>query len=387
MALLIPWSEVIEKAGETTIDLRNHIARESLKKSCALRAKYPTLTNMTILSTGFFRHLCSYFEEPPPFFSPPFTGGNCPELYSASGYYVEDNQKRGCGEIGTWTTGSGFVLGPIQGIDPNPAANGSVLGANNSQRPLIVSPNIDGCMNTSATVSKSQGNCNINTPKCTPLASVEQRFIAKVELASGGVDDCGDSNPPPPDPPPDIYDFQFQLTYNNVDVGGNSIDFDAFVEVEVNPNLELKFQFDVGGVKLHFSYNGVEEGDSFTFTGNDTAPNAPPQAPPPSENPDLDEEVVPPTEPNEQDEIERLAWVTIDITGTPSNQKNQWGGGIAPDVIYVGWFEFKSKGAYFPRQPIHFTKNIFEAPLGSDGYAFTLYSGVEGFATIYTTKV
>lgn len=84
-------------------------------------------------------------------------------------------------------------------------------------------------------------------------------------------------------------------------------------------------------------------------------------------------------------EQERLAFVEVDLTTIPKNTKSQSGDG-APDVFYAGWFEFLREGKSLPRNYIHFANNCFVAPVGADGYAFTLYNGYQGYATAITNK-
>lgn len=80
-----------------------------------------------------------------------------------------------------------------------------------------------------------------------------------------------------------------------------------------------------------------------------------------------------------------LAAVEITLTTYPKNIRSQEGGS-APDVLYAGWFEFMRGGKALPREPIHFEKGVFVAPSGVDGYAFTLYTGVQGTAVAITKK-
>ena len=84
-------------------------------------------------------------------------------------------------------------------------------------------------------------------------------------------------------------------------------------------------------------------------------------------------------------EADYLAAVEITLTSYPKNIRSQEGGD-APDVLYAGWFEFMRAGKALPREPIHFEKGVFVAPTGVDGYAFTLYTGVEGKAVAITKK-
>lgn len=80
-----------------------------------------------------------------------------------------------------------------------------------------------------------------------------------------------------------------------------------------------------------------------------------------------------------------LAAVEVTLTSYPKNIRSQEGGN-APDVLYAGWFEFMREGKALPRQPIHFEKAVFVAPTGVDGYAYTLYTGVQGTAVAITKK-
>jgi len=90
-------------------------------------------------------------------------------------------------------------------------------------------------------------------------------------------------------------------------------------------------------------------------------------------------------DPKEDAGIERLLAVQVFLTQIPTNLRTQAGSG-APDVLYAGWFEFSTKGVPHPRHPIHFDKNYFLAPVGADGYAYTVYNGVRAKHTVITAK-
>jgi hypothetical protein len=92
----------------------------------------------------------------------------------------------------------------------------------------------------------------------------------------------------------------------------------------------------------------------------------------------------PPKLPGEH-EVSYLAAVEITLTAVPVNLRSQEGN-AAPDVLYAGWFEFMRNKKALPRQPIHFEKGVFLAPSGVDGYAYTLYTGVQGQAVEITKK-
>ena len=90
-------------------------------------------------------------------------------------------------------------------------------------------------------------------------------------------------------------------------------------------------------------------------------------------------------DPKSQDTSPDLSFVRVTLTQIPINARTQDGDG-ADNVIYAGWFEFRSDSFNFPRQPIHFGLSTFIPPEGSTGYAYTLYNGFSGFATEYVLK-
>lgn len=102
--------------------------------------------------------------------------------------------------------------------------------------------------------------------------------------------------------------------------------------------------------------------------------------------PDSDFEPSPPPKPPGKHEQENLEAVEINLTALPINAKKQWGAG-APDVVYAGWFEFQREGKSLPRHPIHFQGSVFKAPVGVDGYAYTLYIGYQGEARAIVNKL
>lgn len=74
--------------------------------------------------------------------------------------------------------------------------------------------------------------------------------------------------------------------------------------------------------------------------------------------------------------------VRVATTFSPSNKNTQWGGGVAPDVVYAGWYSFSPNGAG-DRKPIHYlTQEIFLGDVVKPGvFTATLYDGFEGIVT------
>ena len=82
---------------------------------------------------------------------------------------------------------------------------------------------------------------------------------------------------------------------------------------------------------------------------------------------------------------EYLAWVHLTVTEVPKNAKTQ-SGNTAPDIYYAGWFEWKQASWNCPREHIHFRDNVFLAPKGVTGFAYTLYTGYKGRAKAIINK-
>ena len=71
------------------------------------------------------------------------------------------------------------------------------------------------------------------------------------------------------------------------------------------------------------------------------------------------------------------------MTEYPDNAKVQWGGGIAPDVYYCGWYSFSPNGAG-DRHPIHYLEQeiyMGDVPLETV-LTVTLYIGFKGVASV-----
>ena len=368
---------------------------------CSLYDSHPDwVTGKNVDATGFFSSIRTSFlnevcglptTSPTP---PPFTGGQC----ICQSYKVTLNWELvlypGQGN-GTFFYG----LGPISGIRvvDIPGAGDTIqvlcgYAINGVCQPDLVWAD-------AYSVGAGSG------------ANIVKEKIVDVYLMSGNPDNCG--NPPTPSPPPPapgdlIQNYDIDIINNdapdvNLTVPFAFVDFAPSLDIPVNFKLELNaggqnFTLDFGpeGVKLPDSppvggpppqiirrFDDVDRkvDDVRRKTEECCSTTNPPKT---DDNFDIiDKE---PEDPKEEEDIELLAYVEVLLTKKPKNFKGQSGGGNGPDVIYAGWFEFK-RGTYsFPRSPLHFGSSVFKAPIGADGYAYTLYNGYEGKHTVYRFK-
>jgi len=159
-------------------------------------------------------------------------------------------------------------------------------------------------------------------------------------------------------------------------------------DFKINPTINLgegggEFNQDDRDKIENINNNTTNMGDKITNIKNEITNITNIDNNAPSDPDDFD----PPVEDQAPGEYEQsyLAAVQVKLTKVPVNAKTQ-SGNTAPDVLYAGWFEWRQAGYCVPRQPIHFMDNVFLAPKGVDGFAFTLYTGYEGTATSIINK-
>lgn len=83
---------------------------------------------------------------------------------------------------------------------------------------------------------------------------------------------------------------------------------------------------------------------------------------------------------------DELVSVVIDVIQLPSNARNQYGGGNAPNVLYAGWFSWMKDSRPLERIPLNYEIETFLAPKSADGYSFTIYTGGSAASTYITRK-
>lgn len=416
MSIYRSWTDAQERAGGNTYDYADQLVNGVRNFACNLWGKFPDRVAGSPFPSGFTRGFmnqgCRDIVTVPPPVSQ-FTGGQCFTQYRIYGTYTSQSNRIGrhtCGETAFWATR------PV---------NGKILSARflPSTFILIVTiENQDGSRldfdfpayyrisETSSPTTNIPGywdTCQFDNIIYAGNAPI----IEGLERLDGQADDCGDSPPVyPPSLEPTADDLNDTVNVDNYDTTNTNIPVGLVnVTGNVNVDLEMPVSFNLGGIDVSVDMGGITLNNSL---GNSTYNNSvsinnnagnvtgignknplplpkPDREPaPPPENPlenDLDEEETTDEEPKTKPIVEGLEFVQVNITSKPDNAKNQWGDG-APDVYYCGWFEFTADGYAFNRQPIHFLQSIFKPPLGATGYAFTLYNGFTGNATIYTRK-
>ena len=394
------WAELAERLGANSADFQDSLSEEARQVACTIWRDFPDFVSANAdLSRSFVRgymsRLCS--DGPlPQLDPPPFSGGQCDGvLYdvtiSRSVYNISN-----CLEV---VSGSVVisVLGPVQGIvkqvvtpaQTTTSCNGLAADPVDLSDWFLLSGSPDFLV---ATGTYTDPNENANPP-------LSNFTITNVVRNDGQPDLCGDlplAYPPTSPNIPGDFTIQRNLTIEDgVDLVLNFFYNTNLGTFPMNFDLNgIKIVLDLGGVNFYYAPTG-NNGSGGTLPGGQPsplpAPNdnldikyPPPVAPPPN-NTDYDEEEKTETDPKEEDVGEELAFVRVELTSIPSNARNQFGDG-APDVYYAGWFEFQAEGYNFPRQPIHFIDNVYRKPIGATGYAYTLYNGFLGKATIYKLK-
>ena len=231
-------------------------------------------------------------------------------------------------------------------------------------------------------------------------------------------DTCGD--PPPeyePTPlPPGVTNSPITV---NISPGVNITVPFAYIPIrpELNFNPQLSFapslEFNAGGLNFHVDAGGITvnfpdpvpnplpidgypgypyprpvapsppppiSGDGATVV----CPDCPPCPPCPGGEPPTGTPVTRPPTDGADEEVPGISYLEVLLTKLP----NKWqSGNGAEAVYYAGWVAFRGEsGAYHPRQPIHFEKNMYQAPPGASGYTVTFTNLAEGQVRYYTKE-
>lgn len=382
MSLWQSWDDYLVKFGEETADFTQQISQQIVTKQCQLYAKYPNALGVFPIYRGILNNICTQsdpsFQLPE---SPGFSGGQCPGVfYNVFGIYRNANETFGpCGVALEWTVSN--TPGPIVEVIDQPGAFRLISGGGgvSSNLQALPSGNVVGIRNTCAPIGSLP----------SPAGFPESAQITRVETVDNSPDNCG--NPPPvlpPDPPQDASDFNTTIVINNRDSSDNSI-IDIIginAPITINADIDFKLSFNLGGVSFNLGSDGIgnDSEGSDTGGGGGGGGGSSEIVPPPNSE-DYDEEEKDVEGSGEETVGIEIAYITLELTLIPANAKTQFGVN-GPDVYYAGWFEFRTEGFFYVRQPIHWQKNIFVPPKGATGYAYTLYTGFNGIIRTYKLK-
>ena len=373
-----PWERFLD-AGLVINDMGTQIAEAGREFGCRLWRSYPD--SWTRSSAGgsparqFWNSVCDP-PDPPLLPDPPaFTGGQCDFKYNLTVEIAVFPSTINCNRPG----------------DPLQTVNITVWGPVSA----ITLDQPDGiCGGFNRLTCTCHGNgafARLPDPATLPIAfgslgRFESIRTITIVPESGEPDVCGD--PPtsyPPDIPPAPGAETFNVTFDtdttnnfNFDLTWNRVEF----------SIPVTFDFDQGDVSINI--DGIDLNLSPGNDWNIQPPRrdfSPTAIPTPAPNTANYEEEVKPIEDSGEEEIGvEIAYITLTLTNKPVNAKTQFGGN-GPDVFYAGWFEFRTQGFFYVRQPIHWENSIFIPPKGATGYAYTLYTGFSGIISTYRLKV
>lgn len=410
-----------ELAGSgSTGDFFFDAAKQARDTLCDIHSKYSGAVTgingeispgVAVIRDALLNNICKDSPTPPPAdLSLQFSGGQCPTKYRM----VFEVQSGVPPQIPVTFPYGVNVWGNISGISIKKTSTGT-------QETLCVRCH-----------GLASGAYNPELVTLELISSFYETFtsveLQQVYTVDGDPDVCGNPNPQypptssrplpvpfpvPPFIPPTAPSFPIPIV---VPVG-------VFIKPDFNITIDvggIEFNFDAGGVTFELgnfegctgepgtcsappggdfpddyankddvaeiiekAQEGVTAAQAAQKAADDAANNDGdhPQNDPNKQNKEQKEE----DDPKEEDAIERLLAVEVEILERPSNARVQ-NGDQAPDIIYAGWFEFKTKGTPHPRVPIHFDRNYFIAPVGADGFAYTVYNGFRARHKIITAK-
>ncbi len=392
------------------LSLYGDIADAAARKLCGLYGKSPSSVVRLVPfgpgaidnSRGVFEDMCEE-SELPPLPEAPFNGGQCPCQDYRVQYQVLDNGQP-FGNPQNFVT-KGAIGAPRTVI----AGTGRIL------------------------FSRGAPSCPLNDfviLEGNAAAVSSGRFVVDgftVSPVNGASDSCGSlpSGYPPPSATPTDLDG---TTIINV-----SPNVPITVPVKIVPTFapvvgifKPEFNVNVGGVNVNISAGGFTFSPTIEIPVNEPYPYSDPRAvKPPSlaininnggggeidlsevidRLIDIEDEVVrccdrdAPHSPPEEGKVLsqqylmeesifqvlplRTFQVTVDILTRAPNQKFQ-SGGLAPSVLYAGWFWFAAGNHVSDRMPVDSEFKVFPVPERiTDSFACTLYQGYSARVTAF----
>lgn len=371
MGILQTWNDILESIGTSAgLAYTKSYYYQQLNEPivgviCNLWSKYPRGIPFNPYARSFVNSVCAQAGQPVATTIPaPFQGGQCEgvrytiTVVASTQFNGNPRDDRTDVHVTRGPIEDIYITKPITGNDPR------ILGWQ------INGKNEDGTPR----------------PFGLPIGGVgwtAQEISIDIERTDGEPDTCGNLTEDfPPNPVRDTNDFNKTVNIDYIDEGDNVIGSqDLNLNVDINSDLNIPINIQVGGVNLIVDIDGISTPDESL----EPIPDGGSEAVPLPGDDSLEEIIGEEEEAEEKDFENRLIWVEIDISQTPTNINNQWGGG-SPDLYFLGWFEFKIGDYYLPREFLQFKKSIFLAPENATGYAYTLYLGVKGTAKAYVQK-
>lgn len=370
----ISHKDLLESLGNTAAGFTKNLANAVGNFACSLYAKYPGATTFGDLgnySKGFWDELCSSRPTPPPASpKPTFTGGQCPGVQYRV-YYTSVTTSSNPSGAGYELTREVDAAGPITNFTYEYRNDGVGYRAElDSGDQHYAFPQDGGGRGwrtlKSVRVVRLDGqpdNCGDETTNfpIVDIPSSERTINVNVQLRNGDVYNIPITLVPSIN---NDYGIEFDAGDINVKFDLSGVSFNSIALASTIHNVEnnvLDLSQNVtnfAAIAIPFINNSIAYSTSFnlgTFKTKEDGGSS---------------------SPADETSDDNLAYVTLDITRKPLNAKTQEGE-LAQDLVYAGWFQFASEGYYYPRQPIHFSKAVFKAPLGATDYAYTLYEGFE----------
>lgn len=388
MGIFKTWYDWVQDLGQATGDFTQQVSTGLVRLWCNTANKYPNLTAFNPFGRGLLESYCPLVSAPTPPDAEGFIGGQCEGVaYVCTGIYVNGNVTLGgCYETKTWT--SAPILGRVTGLRIG-LGNGAGVQIENhvDQVAQVIDDGTDTLLRND---SRQCGYTTVSAPQAYA------GFIRIVEChpADDSEDLCGDLIPTfPPDPPIEANDFRGNLVYNVFNDQGDPIYSDILnYTINVSPGDIMNLNIDLGGVNFTFGSDGINTPSPVAPDGGGGGD----ESPPPFNEVDFEPTVLEEGEelevtPEEQEDEERIAWVTVDITTVPFKGKTVLQGNEEDNDYFAGYLAWTipvGGGKYrLPQQPVRKRFSAFKAPDNVVGFRVYSVNGAKLSATIHREKV
>lgn len=405
------YDELASDLGTATADGFRNVANSAANFLCNIYETdplgvtgFPDPTGVGAFSNGLLSRLCAPRGQLPPPPEPQFDGGQCPIRYNVSIRY----QYTGVPQTDVILTN---VLGPIVGVRSFPEPSGNTVWGVQAAPDPPTWP--DGFRPQISVEPLTKNSVQFNIINIVPVS---------------GTDDCGDPSPEYPVNPtnPDIYGGPQTVNFgNDFSLTVPVVLIPVDIDFDLTPTIE--FNVGVGPFNVIFAPDGIYINPG-GGGGGGGGPLPPPNLDPRPDPPDP----VPPANPGDcdltpvldeldaiQEKLEEMddklddikecacepeyvgvvdplgsggsgtfslppktVGVIVDCTVIGARTPGEYGGGGAPDVVYVGWYAFGRNGVSGDRRPLSYDINYLIAPPDANHFTYTMKYGSEASVSV-----
>lgn len=393
---ILLWAEFITKGKAPTPDPSNQVAKEALKLYCNINKKYPAkLLQALPWNRAYIKWLCDEVAVPlpEPEEQPPY--GQCVGvMYAAWGSGIAQLNPGSGNNVPLVSQGQ---MSRLSNIPLLPGKITRLQYINEKGQPVSASKYLsDGKTFTKPTYLQIYHGGS-NSPHVVTFTNSWGQIIREFRRSDGLADVCG-SLPPAysEDPPTDPADFTKIVNIYNYNTDGSiRVTTPVPIVIPVGITGNFDFDFNAGGVDIHFDLGGISYsgGNTTGGTTNNTTNNYYGGG---GSNevfkPEDYEEELPTPEEEEEQQVKKpgIEFVLVTVETMPDKNKTILMKNQNDNTFFAGYFRWlldAPDGSYgYEEIPVRKKRQVFKNPGYTNGYRLYSVNGAVLSSKMYVIQ-